>query len=225
MIFRLFKRKDEFHRFVEGIIGTTTNQIELYRLAFTHPSSSKECNERLEFLGDSIIGSAVSMFLYKNLPNEREGSLTNTKCKIVSRENLNRIGLHFGLSDWIHSKANVPISANALGNTFEAMMGALYLDKGSRYTESQIIKLLQIDLNRIEEKVVSHKSELIEFCQRWKLDYTFVVEDVGTSKAPYYRAKLSLSDIDVSEGFGSSKKKAEESASQKYMHNIAKNYN
>ena len=224
MIFRLFKRKDEFHRFVEKLIGTTTTNIALYRLAVTHPSASRECNERLEFLGDAIIGSSVSLHLYKNLPNEREGSLTNTKCKIVSRSNLNKIALDLNLGDWILSKSNVPISENALGNTFEALMGALYLDKGSVYTESRILELLDIRLSEVESQVVSYKSEIIELCQRWKMEYAFDVSDVGSSKNPCYKATLRVADVSVAEGFGNSKKKAEEAASEFYVTKMANAY-
>jgi ribonuclease-3 len=225
MIFNLFRKPSKFEAYIESLIKTKTKNHSYYRLALTHSSlGHKNSNERLEFLGDSIIGSVVSAYLYQNLPNEREGSLTNTKCKIVSRENLNRVGLSINLDRWILHKPNVPISENYIGNAFEPLVGAVYLDKGYLFCESFILRMLSIDIKEIEDQVVSYKTIVIETCQKWKMEYQYKVVDVGSPKDPKFEASLYVEGALVSTGIASSKKKAEELCSQKYTEVININH-
>lgn len=217
ILFKLFRKPSKFEAYIESLIKTRTKNPGYYRLALTHSSlGHKNSNERLEFLGDSIIGSVVSTYLYQNLPEEREGSLTNTKCKIVSRENLNRVGLSIGLDRWILHKPNVPISDNYVGNAFEALVGAVFLDKGYHFCEEFILRTLSIDIKEIEDQVVSYKTLVIEMCQKWKFDYQYKVVDVGTPKDPKFEASLFVENTLVSTATSTSKRKAEELCSQKY---------
>ena len=112
--------------------------LSLYELAFRHSSASRQNsnskpqnNERLEFLGDAVLGAVVADYLYQKYPNKDEGFLTSMRSKIVSRSNLNNIAKTLGIKDAVVSNLNKKKPAKSLGgDTLEALIGAIYLDKG-----------------------------------------------------------------------------------------------
>ncbi len=216
-----------FFAAVEKIIGFKTTNIRYYEKAFTHRSSNKtdeEGNplnyERLEFLGDSMLSSVIAAHLYKEAPLGDEGYLTKMRSKIVSREHLNELGRDLNLVDLVDSK--VPSShfgENIHGNIFEALVGAIFLDKGYVGCEDFIRKkviLPYVNIARLEGKVISYKSLVIEWCQKEKKQFYFdVFDDNGNDGQKYFGVKLSIDEKVIAKSRATSKKKAEEIAAKR----------
>jgi ribonuclease-3 len=212
---------------VEKIIGFKPINIKFYEKAFTHRSSNKTDDkgnplnyERLEFLGDSMLSSVIAAHLYKEAPLGDEGYLTKMRSKIVSREHLNELGRDLHLIDYVESK--VPSShfgENIHGNIFEALVGAIFLDKGYKGCEEFIQKSViipYVDITRLEGKVISYKSLVIEWCQKEKKQFNFdVFDDNGNDGQRYFGVKLSIDDKVIAKSRATSKKKAEEIASKR----------
>lgn len=148
-MFRFFenrhKQEDrELLKFLRNILGCKPKNISLYRLSLVHRSRShvdtkgnKVNNERLEYLGDTVLSTIVGEFLFKKYPHKGEGFLTEMRSKMVSRSALNKLSSKIGLSDLIkYSRGNVGDGQflSLDGNAFEALVGALYLDKGYHFT-------------------------------------------------------------------------------------------
>ena len=216
-----------FYENISKIIGFKPNDIKYYKKAFTHRSANvKDIDgqpfnyERLEFLGDAILGSVISAFLYKKVPSGDEGYLTKTRSKIVSREHLNELGRDFNLIQFVESKvAPNHFGENIHGNLFEAFIGAIYLDKGfnacEKFIEKKIIATY-VDLDKLEGKITSYKSLLIEWCQKEKKIFQFdFFEDTGIEGQKFFSVKLSIDRKIVAKARATSKKKAEEKASQR----------
>ncbi len=212
---------------IEKIVGFKPLNIKFYEKAFTHRSSNKTDDkgnplnyERLEFLGDSMLSSVIAAHLYKEAPLGDEGYLTKMRSKIVSREHLNELGRDLHLIDYVESK--VPSShfgENIHGNIFEALVGAIFLDKGYAGCEEFIQKrvvLPYVDIARLEGKVISYKSLVIEWCQKEKKQFNFdVFDDNGNDGKRYFGVKLSIDDKVIAKSRATSKKKAEEIASKR----------
>lgn len=209
------------------ILGFKPVNLKYYKKAFTHRSSnildengSPFNYERLEFLGDAILGSVISAFLYKKVPTGDEGYLTKMRSKIVSREHLNELGRDFNLIQFIESKVSTAhFGENIHGNVFEAFIGAIYLDKGFNYCEQFIEKKIinpYVDLAKLEGKISSYKSFLIEWCQKEKKSFHFdFFEDNGIEGQKFFSVKLFIDGKIISKARATSKKKAEEKAAQR----------
>lgn len=212
---------------IQKILGFKPININFYKKAFTHRSTSKldakgnPINyERLEFLGDSILSTVIAAHLFNEVPAGDEGYLTKMRSKIVSREHLNELGKDLDLVQFIESK--VPIQhfgENIHGNLFEALIGAIFLDQGYVYCEKFIQKSViipYVDIAKLEGKVISYKSLLIEWCQKEKKIFHYdVFEDNGISGERLFGVKLSIDDKVISKSRATSKKKAEEIASKR----------
>ena len=199
----------------------------LYVKAFTHRSMNikdKKGNtfnyERLEFVGDAMLSSVIAAYLFEKVPQGDEGYLTKMRSKVVSREHLNELGKDLGLIDLVQSR--IPKSNfgdNIHGNLFEALVGAIYLDRGYKYCENFIYKRVinpYVDIETLEGKVISYKSLLIEWCQKEKNTFNYnVYEDTGNDELKHFSVKLSINDKVVSKARATSKKKAEEKASKR----------
>tara|TARA_R110000868_G_scaffold38261_5_gene134087 strand:- start:5979 stop:6581 length:603 start_codon:yes stop_codon:yes gene_type:complete len=176
--------------------------------------------ERLEFLGDAMLGAVIGAHLYLEVPSGDEGYLTKMRSKIVSREHLNELGKDLKLIDLIESKiAATQFGDNIHGNLFEALVGAIYLDKGFKYCEKFIYKRViipYVDISQLEGKVISYKSLLIEWCQKEKKTFNYhVYEDTGNDDVRHFSVKLSVDNKIVTKARATSKKKAEEKASKR----------
>jgi len=212
---------------MEQILGFKPLHIEFYQKAFTHRSSNKIDTtgnpinyERLEFLGDAMLSSVIAAHLFKEAPAGDEGYLTKMRSKIVSREHLNELGRDLNLIKFIESKVPVAhFGENIHGNVFEALVGAIYLDQGYTYCEKFIQKRVvvpYVDISKLEGKVISYKSLLIEWCQKEKKTFHYdVFEDNGISGERLFGVKLSIDNKIVAKARAASKKKAEEKASQR----------
>jgi ribonuclease-3 len=168
------------------LLGFVPGNLSLYRLAFRHKSVAqnikkgvKNSNERLEFLGDAVLGSVVAEVLFKQYPYEDEGFLTELRSKIVNRVNLNQLARKLGFDQLIQydtKMVNSTRQSSLLGDAFEALIGAVYLDKGYDFTRNFLINHIiksHIDIHKLEQTETNFKSKLIEWCQRHGKDITF----------------------------------------------------
>lgn len=206
------------------ILGFAPCKLELYRRAFAHKSLNKTDEqgnvysyERLEFLGDSVIGTVIASYLYNQVPAGNEGYLTKMRSKIVSRSHLNELGKELNLIHFIDKKASAQnLSENVHGNIFEALVGAVFLDKGYSYCEKFIYKRVihpHVDIKRLEGKIISYKSLLIEWCQKEKKDFQFEAKTINeNSRDISFEVKLYIEGELVSKAGALSKKAAEEKA-------------
>jgi ribonuclease-3 len=223
-------RSDEGGNFflqLKNILGFKPKSLFLYQKAFTHRSMNlkdKKGNainyERLEFVGDAMLSSVIAAYLYEQVPHGDEGYLTKMRSKIVSREHLNELGKELNLIELI--KSRIPRSNfgnNIHGNLFEALVGAIYLDKGYKVCEKFIydsVIIPHVDIETLEGKVISYKSLVIEWCQKEKNTFDYeVYEDTGKDEFKHFSVKLSINDKVVSKARATSKKKAEEKASKR----------
>ncbi len=233
IIKNIFSRKSRpleggiFFETIQKIIGFKPQNISFYIKAFTHRSSNKVDEngyainyERLEFLGDAMLSSIIAAYLYKEVPTGDEGYLTKMRSKIVSREHLNELGKDLKLVDLLDNKVlSQNFGDNIHGNIFEALVGAIFLDKGYVFCEKFIQKRViipYVDIARLEGKVISYKSLVIEWCQKEKKLFNFeVFDDNGIDNQRYFGVKLSIDGKVISKSRATSKKKAEEIASKR----------
>ena len=208
-------------------MGFNPKNIHIYKTAFTHRSMNirdDEGNainyERLEFLGDAMLGAVIASHLYLEVPGGDEGYLTKMRSKVVSREHLNELGRDLNLIELIESKiATSQFGDNIHGNLFEALIGAIFLDKGFKYCEKFIYKRViipYVDIAQLEGRVISYKSLLIEWCQKEKKTFNYhVYEDSGNDEIRHFSVKLSVDNKVIAKARATSKKKAEEKASKR----------
>lgn len=223
-------RSDEngiFFTSLEKIIGFKPKNPDHYLCAFTHRSMQEKDEdgndvnyERLEFLGDAVLSAVISSYLFENAPDGDEGYLTVMRSKIVSRKHLNQIGEDLGLVNLL--VANIPenqCGRNIGGNLFEALIGAIYLDKGFMFSEKFIYNYLisaYVDLPELEKKVTSYKSLIIKWCQKNKFDFEFnTQEDNGNDQEKHFSVCFSVNHKVISKARETSKKRAEEKAAQR----------
>ena len=209
------------------ILGFKPKNIAYYKTAFTHRSMNLRDDEgnainyeRLEFLGDAMLSAVIACHLYQEVPSGDEGYLTKMRSKVVSREHLNELGKELDLINLVESK--IPpgqFGDNIHGNLFEALVGAIFLDRGYKYCEKFIFKRViipYVDIEKLEGKVISYKSLLIEWCQKEKKTFGYnVYEDTGNDDVRHFSVKLSIDNKVVAKARATSKKKAEEKASKR----------
>ncbi|MBN8578560.1 MAG: ribonuclease III [Cyclobacteriaceae bacterium] len=211
---------------IKTIAGITPGNLALYKLATLHSSRGKEkngfreSNERLEYLGDAILGAAVADYLFKKYPFKDEGFLTEIRSRIVNRESLNNLAKKMGIAAIVQfDQKNIQLQKVILGNTLEALVGAIYLDKGYLRTKKFVIdKLIQpyFDLEVVVSSNSNHKSKLIEWTQRESKEIRFDVEEIKKGRNQReFAAQVFIADQPFGQGFGLTKKKAEQDAAEK----------
>lgn len=210
---------------VDELFGFVPHNIELYKLALIHKSASLVLedgrtvnNERLEFLGDAVIESVTSDFLFIEFPDRDEGFLTQLRSRIVSRQSLNELALHLGLDRHVISGGGTSaIQKHIYGDAFEAMMGAIYLDQGYEFVDRLLIGSIFgrfLDLDELLVSETDFKSRLIEWCQKNHRQILFRTEhDKGYAAShPVFFATVLVDGLEVGHGSGDSKKEAEQQA-------------
>lgn len=222
-----FKRNGNFFMEITKILGFRPKEIKFYETAFTHRSMNIKDSignvisyERLEFLGDAMLSAVIASHLFKEVPSGDEGYLTKMRSKIVSREHLNDLGRELSLIKLVESKIPTgQFGDNIHGNLFEALVGAIFLDKGYTHCEKFIYNRVitpYVDIETLEGKVISYKSLLIEWCQKEKKAFGYhVYEDTGNDEVKHFSVKLSVDGKVVAKARATSKKKAEEKASKR----------
>jgi ribonuclease-3 len=202
----LFSSDKELSQSLKNIFGFYPGNIFLYQLAFKHKSAAdqtingyKVSNERLEYLGDAILGAAVADFLFKKFPYKNEGFLTEMRSKIVSRASLNKLSQKLGLDKLVNFSSDGRSKFRSVnGDAFEAFIGALYLDKGFRFTREIIITRiieLHIDMETLERVDVNFKSKLIEWVQKEKRQIDFSLKgEVGEGYDKMYEVEIIIDE-------------------------------
>jgi ribonuclease-3 len=216
---------------ISTIVGSKPLNLEVYRLATLHSSVAstnekglKESNERLEYLGDAILGAAVAEYLFKKYPFKDEGFLTDIRSRIVNRESLNTLGKKIGLNklvEYNQSKKDRLSHKSLYGDTLEALVGAVYLDRGFNFCKYFILEKLIIpyyDLPLIVASVINFKSKLIEWSQRENILIQFEIEsNKSDNQHKEFIAEVVIDGKTIGKGYGYSKKKAEQDAAQKAL--------
>lgn len=223
------EREKHLYKSVKHLIGANPSNLELYRLAFLHASASKESvaksykesNERLEFLGDSVLGMITAAYLFKKFPFKDEGFLTEIRSRMVSRESLNVLGRKLGLEEVIEyeNQRKTSLSRSSMyGDALEAFIGAVYLDKGFGFTQkfvTQKILAQYFDLDTVVQNNPNFKSILIEWAQKEGKKVQFTLDEEGVHHNKEFTAFVLLENENIAEGKGYSKKKAEQNAAMK----------
>ena len=217
------------------MLGFVPGNLSLYRLAFRHKSVAqnvkkgvKNSNERLEFLGDAVLGSVVAEVLFKLYPYEDEGFLTELRSKIVNRVNLNQLARKLGFDQLIqydNRMVNTTRQGSLLGDAFEALVGAIYLDKGYDFTRNFLVNHIiksHIDIHRLEQTETNFKSKLIEWCQRHGKDITFeLIENKDGESNKLFTVQASIDGEIMGQGKEFNKKNAEKLAAEKACEALA----
>lgn len=237
----LFKRiklfssnRKEFYSFLKDLLGFFPSNTRLYDIAFIHRSISMTDsmgktinNERLEYLGDAILGSIVAEFLYNRFPQRDEGFLTQMRSKLVNRVFLSELMKELGLDQFVQSKTTSNnFASNIYGDALEALIGAIYLDKGYEKTRYVIVKRIlnkYVDLNKVEESDTNYKSQLIEWGQKNKQEINFLTNE---EEKPENKPNLFVSTVEVEnekkgKGHGISKKEAQQNAAKEALKKLA----
>ena len=225
--------RKEFYSFLKDIIGVYPGNTRFYDIAFIHKSASMTDsmgnlinNERLEYLGDAILGAVVAEYVFKRFPQRGEGFLTQMRSKLVNRAFLTQLTNDTGLHKFIKSRTvGNPSASNIYGDAFEALIGAIYLDKGYNKTKYIIIKRFlneYVDLNKMEETDNNYKSQLIEWGQKNKREINFQTEE---ENSPNSKFSIFVSSVEVEnevkgKGYGSSKKESQQNAAQDALTNL-----
>lgn len=223
---KTIKPDKEKIRLFKQILGFKPRSLELYQLALIHKSAankiyhnSKINNERLEFLGDAILDSIVAEHLYYKYPDKDEGFLTQLRSKIVNRETLKRISIKLGLANLVISKVANDNHKSVYGDALEAIIGAIYLDKGYKKTKKFILERIidhHLNLKKLAETEIDFKSRIIEWGQKNKKDINFTSreENNENGRSPVFISHLLVADKIIGMGSGTSKKEAEQNAAQ-----------
>lgn len=227
--FRVYLSSDKtFYESLFRILGFYPGNIGLYKLAFRHSSAAqmikvgvKDSNERLEFLGDSVIGTVVADYLFKKFPFRDEGFLTKMRSKMVSRAKHNQVAINLGLNQFIEVnngrfKSAQPSSIS--GDAYEALIGAIFLDKGYKAAQNFILKRIinvHIDMDEVETKEIDFKSKFIEWVQKEKKEFHFeVINETGNATDKQFIIQLIVENEIVGTAQHFSKKRAEQMVSE-----------
>lgn len=224
-------RKKKFYGLSISQIGFVPNNKSLYRLALLHKSASQVTAkgvvlnyERLEFLGDAILGAIVAELLYKFFPNKDEGFLTRIRSKVVSRESLNDLAIHIGLDKAVIAKSDISRNKHIYGDVFEAFIGAMFLDQGFSSTKRFIEKFIFPNFFNIKDLISidkNYKSRLIEWGQKNKVELQIDTYEHPKRKNRFY-CQVFINGEEKGIGEGASKKEAEQQAAQQVIELLQK---
>lgn len=215
------------YKAIKNIFGFYPTHISLYELAFRHKSATEKKinglklnNERLEYLGDAILSAIVADLLFKRFPYKSEGFLTQMRSKIVSRSSLNQLSNKLGLNKLIYSSSELsPANRSAPGDTFEAVIAAMYLDKGYDFTSRVLVNRIiniHFDLDKLETTEVNFKSRVLEWSQKNKHEIIFkVIDEIGEKQNKQYLVAVVIDGKNISQAQDYTIKGAEKLASEK----------
>lgn len=227
-----FRKDKELFSSLYSILGFYPRDIAIYKQALSHSSNALQTesgkrlnNERLEFLGDAIIEAVTSDIVYRHFDKKREGFLTTTRSKLVQRDTLNKMAQEVGLDKLVRTGGHQSGHNSYIGgNAFEAIVGAVYLDRGYKYCmwflKSRIIAA-HLNLNDVAKKEVNFKSKLLEWAQRNRLEIEFISNDPGkgaaTSETPTFLATVTIENVECGKGNGFSKKESHQNAARETL--------
>lgn len=222
--------RKEFYAFLKATTGFSPLKLRLYDLAFIHRSASYNDimgqpvnNERLEYLGDAVLGTIVADYLYNRFPRRDEGFLTQMRSRIVNRSFLTQLTFKLGLNRFVNSNTNsVNDSSHIYGDVFEALVGAIYLDTGYQGAKHFLIKKVlsvHVNIEELEHSDNNYKSQLIEWGQKNKRDVEFDTRE-NSESGHHHLPFISVIRIDgqiVGTGEGYSKKEAQQNSACKAL--------
>ena len=222
-----FRKDKELFCALHDIMGFYPRDISHYKVALTHKSSGQRNdkgkplnNERLEFLGDAMLDAVVGHIVFERFTNKREGFLTNTRSKLVSRDSLGKLAKEMGLTELIQSSGQQRSHNSYMaGNAFEALVGAIYLDQGynavMRFMKKRILKQV-VNLDKVAYKEVNFKSKLLEWTQknRVKMEYRMLKQSTDDKGSPIFGFCVYIEGVEGGKGQGFSKKEAQQQASK-----------
>jgi len=227
-----FSPEKEFVRRLRRLLGFTPAYLSLFKLAFQHKSNNHEGgaklshyggqnNERLEYLGDAVLGTIVAEYLYKKYPTEDEGFLTKMRSKIVKRKSLNEIGYNMGLDELLSTYNNIRIAKSMLGNAVEALVGAVYVEQGYKLTTTFVVRRMlknYVDVEGLETYDDNYKSQLLEHCQKHgqKVDYA-ILKRFKQDKRDKFKVAVLVNGQRLATGEDFNKKSAEQIASRRAL--------
>ena len=228
-----FQDEKELRSALYNVMGFYPHDISHYKLALMHKSIGKRNdkgrplnNERLEFLGDALLDATVGHIVYEHFPGKREGFLTNTRSKLVSRDTLGKLAKEMGLTELItsngHSNSHNSYMA---GNAFEALVGAIYLDQGydavMRFMNKRILAQV-INIDKVAYKEVNFKSKLIEWTQknRVRMDFKCLKQGKDENGSPIFGFQVMIEGVEGGSGQGYSKKEAQQLASKETLQRL-----
>lgn len=225
-----FSPEKEFVGRLRNVLGFTPSNISLYKLAFVHksaaeelPSGNKNSYERLEFLGDAVLGAVIAELLFQKYPFKDEGFLTKTRSKIVSRKFLTELAGKMGIQEFLqyNKKAMPEVNKNHAmnGDAFEALLGAVFMDRGFKFTRKFILKRIIfpfVDVEHLADTEMNFKSKLIEWSQAENKVVRFeLVGEVDSGKRKMFKIKVLIDDVERGAGLDYNKKNAEKIAAEK----------
>ena len=230
---RFFSKHKDLVNKLRPLLGFTPVNIGLFKLAFSHKSNNSEKsygirnNERLEYLGDAVLGTIVAEYLFKKYPSGNEGFLTKMRSKIVRRKSLNNIGDKMGLDMLLSEFNTTKLSKSMLGNAVEALVGAVYMEKGYRATKRFVIQRIlrnYIDIHKLEELDENYKSQLLEYCQKNGQNVGYkVVARYKFEKRDRFKVAVLIDGVQIAYADDFNKKSAEQTASSRAIKQLGIN--
>lgn len=223
-----FSRDKEFARKLYELLGFTPANLSIFKLAFAHRSNANEekeyglqSNERLEYLGDAVLGTIVGEYLFKKYPNADEGFLTKMRSKIVKRKSLNKIGDKMGLDVILSEQNSTRLSRSMLGNAVEALVGAIYLERGYIKTKRYVIRKIlmhYVDIHELENYDDNYKSQLLEWCQKNGQTVSYkLLARYKYEKRDRFKVAVMIDGKKLATADDFNKKSAEQTASEKAL--------
>ena len=229
---RLLSRKDrESYLLLYSILGFVPSSLKPYKMAMTHSSqvagSGRKlvCNERLEFLGDAVLSSVTADFLYSNFRKEREGFLSKSRSNLVCRERLNELAVEIGLDRVVRAcGTDNHHNSYIYGNALEALIGAIYIDKGYKYCRRFLLERVFSKLDNIDSVVrndKNFKSRIIEWAQKHHRQIVFtVVKEEQRKEGAYFVSEVSVDGEPFGRGEGFSKRESQQNAAEAALKKI-----
>ena len=228
-----FRQEKELYSSLYNVMGFYPHDISYYKVALTHKSTGKRNekgrplnNERLEFLGDAMLDAAVGHIVFERFPGKREGFLTNTRSKLVSRESLGKLADEIGLTELVQSSGQSRSHNSYMaGNAFEALVGAIYLDQGyaavMRFMKKRILEQM-VNIDKVAYKEVNFKSKLIEWTQknRVHMDFSMLKQEKDKQGSPIFGFQVMIEGVEGGSGQGYSKKEAQQQASKETLQRL-----
>lgn len=229
-----FRKEKELFSSLKDILGFYPHHIDLYKQALLHKSLGRRNekgrplnNERLEFLGDAVLSAVVGDIVFRHFEGKREGFLTNTRSKLVSRNTLGKLAQEMGIDQLVKSSDH-STSHNSYknGNAFEALVGAIYLDRGydacMRFVEKRILAQV-INIDKVAYKEVNFKSKLLEWSQKNRVRMEF--RDLQQTKdsqtgSPVFTTQVFIEGVEGCKGTGYSKKESHQNAAKETLQRL-----
>ena len=228
-----FRKEKELYSSLYRVLGFYPRKIDLYKQALMHKSIKKRNNkgrplnnERLEFLGDAILDAVVGDIVFRHFEGKREGFLTNARSKLVQRETLGKLAKEMGITDMVMRDGQATSHNSYLGgNAFEALVGAIYLDRGysacMKFMEKRILTQL-INIDKVAYKEVNFKSKLLEWSQKNRINIEFrqLEQSLDEHNSPFFVYQILLEGVEGSSGKGYSKKESQQLACKETLQRL-----